>query len=154
MYGLNISRFRQELSQSSRLTFPCSLMSTHAGPSRLRPTPDRSTVSQHQADILALAAGLTLEDIEELESTQKGKHRQGEPMTDAELALSIFAEDTRSSIIFDNDRAIALSLQASEQRGTGLFPQVNASEGENRHRSIRNGGTHPAPLARRYFLNH
>lgn len=88
-------------------------MSAHAGPSTLR----KPVVSRDdESDLHTLAARLTIKDIEYLESRQRGKQREGTGLTDGELALRIAAEEARSSIIFDNDRAIAQSLHDAEQR--------------------------------------
>lgn len=89
---------------------PLHIMSSLAGPSRSRPQ-DHVT---SDADMLALLAQLTLADIEEIENRQKGKQRQGAPMTDAELALSLMAEDARSLEVFNSDHALARRLAQSE----------------------------------------
>lgn len=61
--------------------------------------------------MMALLAQLTLEDLEETESRQKGKQRDDAPLSDAELALRFFVEDAQATLSFQRDRALALSLQ-------------------------------------------
>jgi hypothetical protein len=86
-------------------------MASRAGPSTLRHT----LAGENEAsDLVSLTARLTLQDIQEIESRQKGKRNEGAPMTDAELALRLAAEEARSSVIFDSDRAIAQRLQESD----------------------------------------
>ena len=76
---------------------------TDAGPSTLH----RSRIGEDTD--LNLAARLTLEDIREIEQQQA-------PMTDAALALRLAAQEARSSLIFETDRALAQSLQDVEVR--------------------------------------
>ncbi|THH13680.1 hypothetical protein EW146_g6574 [Bondarzewia mesenterica] len=91
-------------------------LQAEAGPSRPLPSRpnDRTDSHTEEAAMSSLMAQLSLEDIEILESGFKIKQRRGAPLTDAELAMSLFAEDARASIVFESDRAFALSLQASE----------------------------------------
>lgn len=60
----------------------------------------------------ALVARLSLQEIDEFEGGHMADHGEG-PMSDAELALSLFFEDARSLRRFNSDRAIALSLSES-----------------------------------------
>lgn len=91
-------------------------MSVQAGPSRLRQTPLRRHGSnQEEENLSALAARLSIQDIEELQARQRGQRREGAPMSDAELALSLFAEDAHSLLTFNTDRAMALSLSEIDE---------------------------------------
>lgn len=87
-------------------------MSAQAGPSRLRRLNESVQTngrSQEAENLSALAARLSLQDIDEFEGRHRGNNDEGIPMTDAELALSLFFEDAR----FNSDRAMALSLSES-----------------------------------------
>lgn len=70
----------------------------------------RPYFSREESDLSDLVARLSIQDIEELEDRQKGKRKKGAFLTDAELALSIFAEDARALIQFNRDRALAEAL--------------------------------------------
>lgn len=59
-----------------------------------------------------LFARLSLQEIDEFEGVHRANHGEG-PMSDAELDLSLFFEDARSLQRFNNDRAMALSLNES-----------------------------------------
>jgi hypothetical protein len=94
-------------------------MAAQAGPSNLRHAsahplaPNaRPPTSREEADLSNLVARLSIQDIDELES----QTRDGSQTTDAELALRIFAEDARSLITFNSDRALAEALYAAEPR--------------------------------------
>jgi hypothetical protein len=94
-------------------------MAAQAGPSRLRDTsahplaPNaRPSTSHEEVDLSNLVARLSIQDIDELQS----QVRKGSQMSDAELALSIFAEDARSLITFNSDRALAVALNEAEPR--------------------------------------
>lgn len=84
-------------------------MSTQAGPSRPRAAVIANNID-NEAAFLDLAVQLSLEDIDALQAAHKGKQRQGAPISDAELALNLFAEDARALAMFNNDRALAQSL--------------------------------------------
>lgn len=65
--------------------------------------------------MLDLAARLSLADVDELIGQHKGKAREGAPLSDAEIALNLFAEDARSMSLFNSDRALARSLGQEEE---------------------------------------
>ena len=65
----------------------------------------------------SLAAQLSLEDIEYLERLQRRNRRDGIVDSDAVLALFLSAEEARSTIMFNNDRALAQALQDHELPG-------------------------------------
>jgi hypothetical protein len=95
-------------------------MASHAeaGPSKIRvQRPEPTTLND-----FSLAARLTFEDIQELQtrSLGKGKRRAGS-LTDAELALHLAAQEVQASMIFDRDRALAMSLNEGELE-LGAFP--------------------------------
>ncbi|KAF8663439.1 hypothetical protein AX16_001009 [Volvariella volvacea WC 439] len=76
--------------------------------------PHQSSPAPQEQDSARLAALLTLQDIEEIEALERNKHRAGVPLTDAELALTLFAKEARSSLVIENDRLIAQRLQEME----------------------------------------
>jgi hypothetical protein len=90
-------------------------LAAHAGPSRAGRNPSFDV----DAEFLALMAQLSLQDIEEIERQQRHVARAGRPLSDAELALTLFAEEARASIMFNNDRAFAQALQAAEPQLAG-----------------------------------
>ena len=94
-------------------------MAAQAGPSRPGHTSThplasnaRPSSSREEVDLSNLIARLSIQDIDELEKNGM----QGSQLTDAELALSIFAEDARSLITFNSDRALAMALNEEEPR--------------------------------------
>lgn len=102
-----------------RLQIPLGLslaMSSPAGPSRprLRTAPP----ADHEADSHALVARLSLQDIDDLQS--QTAPQPGTPRSDREVALALFAQDARSSIVFQRDRALAARLQAEESARVGV----------------------------------
>ena len=97
-------------------------MSARAGPSRLRHSsalpqaPDgRPQLSNEESDLVDLIARFSIQDVEQLENLQKGKRREGAPLTDAELALSIFAEEAQALLQFNSDRVLAEALNEMEE---------------------------------------
>lgn len=108
-------------------------MSTHAGPSRLgqssarlQPQNPRPLSSREEVDLTALVARLSDEDIDQIEARHNGKQRQGAVLTDAELALSIFAEDARTLKKFNSDRALAEAMNEGEE------PRIQTAVDEHR----------------------
>jgi hypothetical protein len=117
-------------------------MAAQAGPSRPRHTSAhplasnaRPSSSREEVDLSNLVARLSIQDIDELESRQKRNGMQGSQLTDAELALSIFAEDARSLITFNSDRALAMALNEVEPRA----PVFHANRAASRPRSVTMG---------------
>lgn len=99
-------------------------MSALAGPSRLgqssiRPRPlvanAGSLWDREESDLSDLVARLSIEDIDELENCRKGKGKEGAPLSDAEVAFRIFAEDARALMQYNNDRALAQALSETEE---------------------------------------
>ena len=86
----------------------------HAGPSRQRITPSGQISAKNgDSDLLtSLTARLTIEDVQELESRQE--RRGNAQMSDAELALTLSAQEARASIIFESDRILAQRLHDEE----------------------------------------
>jgi hypothetical protein len=100
------------------------LNSPQAGPSRLTgPAPTRL-----EDELWSLAARLSLEDLEAME-TRATRSR----ISDADLALSIFAQEAKSSRMINEDRAIAQRMHEEETAGsTWWLPTVNAAAGPSR----------------------
>jgi hypothetical protein len=71
-------------------------------------------LNQPDTDLLTLAAQLSLEDVEQIERHQRGLDMNNSHVSDAELALSLFAQEARNSIMFNNDRALAQALQEDD----------------------------------------
>ena len=69
---------------------------------------------QPDNDLLTLAAELSLEDIEQIERHQIRLDTDNTGVSDAELALSLFAQEARNSIMYNNDRALARALQGDD----------------------------------------
>jgi hypothetical protein len=117
-------------------------MAAEAGPSRLRHTSARPLASnarpsssREEVDLSNLTARLSIQDIDELESRQGRNGMQRSQLTDAELALRIFAGDARSLITFNNDRALAMALNEVEPRQ----PAFHANRAASRPRSVAMG---------------
>ncbi|KIM77724.1 hypothetical protein PILCRDRAFT_613582 [Piloderma croceum F 1598] len=117
-------------------------MAAQAGPSNLRHTSAyplasnaRPSSSREEVDLSNLIARLSIQDIDELESRQGKNGMQGSHLTDAELALSIFAEDARSLITFNSDRALPMALNEAEPRQ----PVFHANRAASRPRSVMMG---------------
>lgn len=87
-------------------------MSAQAGPSRLRQPPVLNGRSQEEENMETLFARLSLQEIDVFEGVHRADQGEG-PMSDAELALSLFFEDARALQRFNSDRAMALSLNES-----------------------------------------
>ncbi|KAF7973718.1 hypothetical protein HWV62_14410 [Athelia sp. TMB] len=88
-------------------------MSAQAGPSRPRQALVQNGLSREEDDLSALAARLSELELEQLEERQRANREEGVPMSDAQLALSLFAEEARAFQTFTRDRAIALALDAT-----------------------------------------
>lgn len=99
-------------------------MFAQAGPSRLRQTPAVHGRSQEEENTLALFGRLSLQEINDFEGGHRTNHGEG-PVSDAELALSIFLEDARSLQRFNSDRAMALALGESAD---DPFPTTQAAQ--------------------------
>ena len=69
------------------------------------------------AETSALIARMALEDIEELYNSRKGKGRYDAPLTDAEVALQMQAENLRTFLKLIDDSQVAQSL-ATENAGS------------------------------------
>jgi len=81
-----------------------------AGPSRRRTQHSASPGgSVLEAENFRLAAQISLDEAERL---QRHLRRTSRVSTDADVALAVFAADIRSSIMIDDDRAIAEAMQA------------------------------------------
>lgn len=119
-------------------------MSAQAGPSRLRHGPAHPLAhqpSREEADLSDLVARLSIQDVDELESRHKGKETQGTRLTDAELALKLFAEEARSVMEFNNDRALAMALSEVDERAPAARASLAAA---TRPRPGATGPTLPA----------
>ena len=77
-------------------------------------------LNQPDAELLTLAAQLSLEDIDQIERFQRRLARDNTRISDEELALSLFAQEARNSIMFSNDRALARALQEVDGRAAPL----------------------------------
>lgn len=105
-------------------------MSAQAGPSRLGRTSDRTQarhISREETVLSDLVARLSLQDIEVLERQQNGTDRHESQLSDADLALRLFAEDARSLVMFNIDRALAMSLNDTGERAFEDLPAAPAT---------------------------
>ncbi|KZT20949.1 hypothetical protein NEOLEDRAFT_1151039 [Neolentinus lepideus HHB14362 ss-1] len=85
-------------------------MASVAGPST------RASLRQHsteEAQLRDMYARMSMLDIEELEASSTGTQ-----LSDAQLAQRLFAEEARAMMTFQNDRALAESLQEAENPTT------------------------------------
>ncbi|KII92507.1 hypothetical protein PLICRDRAFT_172589 [Plicaturopsis crispa FD-325 SS-3] len=125
-------------------------MSSVAGPSR--PTVRSTSARAHdeEADLLDLAARLSLADVDELIGQHKGKAREGAPLSDAEIALNLFAEDARSMSLFNSDRALARSLGQEEEEVFSARLQTPPTRApDQRQRPTRPPVARPATTAQK-----
>ena len=115
-------------------------MAAQAGPSRLRhghASPDAvPPASREETELSNLVARLSIQDVDELESRQQWKGTKGPQLTDAQLALKIFAEDARSVIAFNNDRTLAMALSEAEPQPPVVY--ANQAASRSRPTTIRN----------------
>lgn len=136
-----------------------------AGPSRRRTRVQHETSDTLDADMLALVAQMGLNDITEIEERRKGKGRADATPSDADLALTLFAEEARAFRIRESDRALAQSLQEEEDwmrpplranpvpRAAATLVTQPVLERVPPARGPRNAGVHHAPVARRVFTH-
>ena len=99
-------------------------MSAQAGPSRLRQAPVQNGRSREEDDLSALAARFSVLELEQLEERQRANREEGLPVSDAQLALSLFAEEARAFQTFTSDRAMALALGATTDDHTPTWQAV------------------------------
>lgn len=63
-----------------------------------------------EADSLALVASLTLEDLEDVRTSRKGKARSNIPLSDEEFAFQLYAEEANNLLAYSQDSAYAQSI--------------------------------------------
>ncbi|KDQ61532.1 hypothetical protein JAAARDRAFT_54888 [Jaapia argillacea MUCL 33604] len=102
-------------------------MAATAGPSKLpTPHPARTGADNAEAELMNLVARLGIQDVEELTA---GRNPPG--LSDAEVALRLFAEEARSVVRINNDRAVAQRLQDDE-----LGTPASAAQGRPAPRNL------------------
>ncbi|KAG5638838.1 hypothetical protein H0H81_009609 [Sphagnurus paluster] len=75
-----------------------------------------------------LIAQLTLQDIDEIDGSRKGKARANAPLSDEQIALRMQREYFQSSIREMNDLAMAKSLHDAIERDHSLLSSLSVME--------------------------
>lgn len=78
--------------------------------------------------LLNLLAACTLQDIEDLQGSNKGKSRQGSAPTDEQIALEIFAEEANALLISARDLEIALALEQAMRMDSAMIEEFSIAE--------------------------
>ncbi|KIK92810.1 hypothetical protein PAXRUDRAFT_551814 [Paxillus rubicundulus Ve08.2h10] len=108
-----------------------------AGPSRARP--GRRAESTYEEDLLGIVQGLSLDELERLQTFYENRTRNGDTLSDHDVAMNVLLHQARRLSILDEDIVLAQRLAAEE--GTAVnprAPQVNAAPNRNQPAAQQN----------------
>ncbi|KIK92815.1 hypothetical protein PAXRUDRAFT_26576 [Paxillus rubicundulus Ve08.2h10] len=106
-----------------------------AGPSRARPgrlALRRPIETTYGEDLLGFLQGLSIGELEGLQTLYDTRWRHGHALRDHDIAMKVLSQQTQRKTFLNNDRALAQCLAAEE--GTAVDPgvyQVNAAPQPN-----------------------
>ncbi|TFY59506.1 hypothetical protein EVJ58_g5733 [Rhodofomes roseus] len=98
-----------------------------SSPSSSTSTIDASE-SENSSDYLALIAELTLQDIDDISASRKGKGNALAPKSDDEFAFDLLAEEARSMLFLARDMAFAQSLDDALQADYEILQEASRAD--------------------------
>lgn len=90
------------------------------------PVPSLSTGEDDQT--WALVASLALMDIEDVQSSRKGKGREDQPISDEELAFQLYAEEVNALLTSQSDLILARSVDSALRTDRGVLKRFASEE--------------------------